>query len=146
MDVKQQSAQFVTWYGPGTDGTSPTESQWTQILSRANNKPVTLINFFKLNAAAKYADGTTGQTGQEAFASYAAASMPAMERAGGRFLYVGPFQGMFLGQDEDWDLVAIGAYPDLTALVALYSDSAYREAFHHRTAACLRQKVLVCGD
>ncbi|GAB2182972.1 DUF1330 domain-containing protein [Roseibium sp. LAB1] len=146
MDVKQQSDQFVAWYGPGTDGSSPTESQWTQILGRDDEKPVTLINFFKLREVAKYAGGTTDQTGQEAFASYAAASMPAMERAGGRFLYVGPFQSMFLGEDEDWDLVAIGSYPDLKALVALYSDGTYREAFHHRTAACLHQKVLVCGD
>ena len=75
--------------------------------------------------------------------------MPTMERVGGRFLHVGPFEGLFLGGGdvaEDWDLVAIGSYPDIAALLALYSDPGYRAAFPHRTAACARQKVVVCSQ
>jgi len=146
MTVKLDAAQFTEWYGPGSDGSSPTESQWAQILSRPAEKPVTLINFFKLRAMADYPKASNSATGQEAFASYASVSVPAMERAGGHFLFVGPFQGNFLGENEDWDIVAIGAYPDLKSLAALYSDEIYRQAFHHRTAACARQKVMVCGD
>lgn len=146
MNVNQQVSQFTQWYGSGNDGTCPTVDQWTRILGRAPDKPVTLINFFKLRDRADYPEGTKGASGQEAFSSYAAVSIPAMERAGGRFLYVGPFHGMFLGNDEDWDIVAIGTYPDLKALTALYSDESYRGAFHHRTAACEKQKVLICGD
>jgi len=146
VTVNQQISQFAQWYGPGIDGSSPTEHQWTQILARDPDKPVTLINFFKLRKKADYSEEEADTSGQEAFASYASVSVPAMERAGGSFLYVGPFQGMFLGEAEDWDLVAIGAYPDLKALTALYSDETYRSAFHHRTAACERQKVIVCGD
>jgi uncharacterized protein (DUF1330 family) len=146
MTVKFDAAQFTDWYGPGTDGNSPTESQWARILDRQAEKPVTLINFFKLREKADYPDVSISATGQEAFANYASVSVPAMERAGGRFLFVGPFQGNFLGENEDWDIVAIGAYPDLRSLATLYSDEAYRQAFPHRTAACERQKVLVCGD
>ncbi|ASP33117.1 DUF1330 domain-containing protein [Labrenzia sp. VG12] len=146
MTVNQQTLQFADWYGPGLDGTSPTETQWADLLGRAPDKPVTLINFFKLREKALYQDDAETVSGQEAFSNYASVSVPAMERAGGRFLYVGPFQGMFLGETEDWDLIAIGAYPDLKAFTALYSDEAYRGAFHHRTAACERQKVIVCGD
>jgi uncharacterized protein (DUF1330 family) len=146
MNVNKQVSQFTEWYGPGTDGSCPTAEQWSQILGRPADKPVTLINFFKLRDKANYPDGSTEVSGQDAFSSYAAVSIPAMERAGGRFLHVGPFQGMFLGETEDWDVIAIGAYPDLEALTALYSDESYRGAFHHRTAACERQKVLVSGD
>ena len=55
--------------------------------------------------------------------------MPALERAGGRFLLVGPCEGGFAGADEDWDLIAIGSYPDTESLLALYEDDAYRAAF-----------------
>ncbi|MCK7612182.1 DUF1330 domain-containing protein [Roseibium sediminicola] len=146
MNVNEQVNQFTAWYGPGTDGSSPTVDQWAQILGRPADKPVTLINFFKLRDKADYPQGTGETSGQDAFASYASVSIPAMQRAGGRFLHVGPFQGMFLGETEDWDVVAIGTYPNLGALTALYSDESYRGAFHHRTAACERQKVLVSGE
>ncbi|KZM48602.1 DUF1330 domain-containing protein [Labrenzia sp. OB1] len=146
MNVNQQVSQFTAWYGSGTDGSCPTEAQWAQILGRPADKPVTLINFFKLRDKAEYSEGSGDASGQDAFASYAAVSIPAMKHAGGRFLHVGPFQGMFLGENEDWDVVAIGAYPNLDALKTLYSDESYRNAFHHRTAACERQKVLVSGD
>ncbi|CTQ54935.1 hypothetical protein LP7551_03474 [Roseibium album] len=146
MNVNQTSSQFTEWYGAGLDGNSPTLNQWSDVLARPSDKPVTLINFFKLRKEANYSDGTKGVSGEEAFGNYAATSVPTMERVGGKFLFVGPYKGMFLGDDEDWDLVAIGSYPDLNTLIALYSDESYRGAFHHRTAACERQKVIVCGD
>ncbi|MBN9670908.1 DUF1330 domain-containing protein [Roseibium aggregatum] len=146
MDVNQQIAQFTEWYGPGNDGNCPTGSQWTRILNRSPEQPLTLINFFKFRGKAAYEDKTPEVSGQQAFSDYAAVSLPAMQRAGGKFLFVGPYQGMFLGDDEDWDLVAIGAYPNLKSFMALYSDDHYRRAFHHRTAACERQKVMICGE
>ena len=145
MNVNDRIEQFTTWYGPGLTGESPSGAQWTRILSRQPDKPVTLINFFKLREKAHYTEGQDA-TGEEAFASYAAVSVPTLERVGGKFLFVGPYKGTFLGNDEDWDLTAIGSYPDLDALIALYSDEAYRAAFHHRTAACERQQVFVCGE
>ena len=146
MNVNNHLAQFTTWYGPGLDGSSPTQDQWKSILHGPRDKPLTLVNFFKFREEAQYSEGPSEKSGQEAFAEYASVSMPAMQRAGGSFLHVGPFQGMFLGENEDWDLIAIGSYPDLDALIALYSDEAYRAAFPHRTAACERQKVIVCGE
>ena len=76
---------------------------------------------------------------------YAEVSMPALHKAGGKFLLVAPVEGMFAGVPEDWDLVAIGSYPNTDALLALFEDGAYQAAFHHRTAACQRQKVLLCS-
>lgn len=146
MNVNLTQTEFTQWYGAGNDGNAPTVAQWSEVLARPADKPVTLINFFKLREKARYDDKQDEVSGEDAFGKYAAVSIPTMERVGGKFLFVGPYKGMFLGQDEDWDLVAIGSYPDLQALVALYADQGYREVFHHRTAACERQKVIVCGD
>lgn len=87
----------------------------------------------------------TNVSGEEAFNRYASVSVPTLERVGGHFLHVGPFAGQFIGEDEDWDIIAIGSYPGRQALVDLYSDEGYRSVFVHRIAACARQKVLMAG-
>ena len=148
--IYEQAAQFSQWYGDGADGMCPTVAQWEHILKQPKEKPITLINYFKLRERALYRDeagkSDGAVSGQAAFDSYAAVSIPTMERVGGNFLFVGPFGGTFLGETESWDIVAIGSYPTLNALIDLYSDKDYRTAFPHRTAACERQKVLFCGD
>lgn len=142
-----EASLFGNWYGDGQDGASPTIAQWQQILELPEEDPVTLINFFKLAERANYGDESApfdkNVSGEVAFGRYAEVSIPTMERMGGRFLHVGPFAGMFLGADEDWDIIAIGQYPNLAALTGLYSDAGYRAAFRHRSAACAAQKVLV---
>lgn len=151
MSVNQKTEETVRqlcdWYGDGADGSSPTDAQWRQVLSRPADRPLTLINLFKLRGEASYdaGEGTGGRalSGQEAFGRYAAVSMPAMQRIGGSFLHAGPYAGTFLGADEDWDMIAIGAYPGPAAFMALYTDADYRAAFRHRRAACARQKVLI---
>ena len=146
MDPIKTKTDLLAWYGAGEDGSCPTAEQWERLLSRPADRPVTLVNFFKIRGEADYETGEQGISGQDAFSRYAAISIPTMERVGGKFLYVGPCQGAFLGEEEDWDLIAVGSYPDLEALVALYSDEGYRAVFHHRAAACEKQKVLVAAE
>lgn len=150
-DIEPNVAQLCEWYGQaGTQDTNPTAGQWTRILEKPAESPITLINFFKLRDIAEYPgdDDKTNQgvSGQEAFGLYAAVSVPTMERIGGKFLLVGPFESTFIGANEDWDLVAVGSYPNRQALLDLYSDPDYRAAFRHRTAACARQKVIACSQ
>lgn len=76
---------------------------------------------------------------------YAAVSGPTLEKVGGRFLLSGPFETTLIGDDEDWDLVAIGSYPSREALLALFDDGAYRDAWGHRVAAVERQRVVVAA-
>jgi len=138
--------QLVTWYGDGANGGSPTRSQWQHIVSRPADSPVTLLNFFKLHSLAHYPDRKEPQgTGESAFENYATVSMPTLEKVGGKFLLVAPYEDMFIGENEDWDLIAIGSYPNSAALLALFEDAGYRAAYPHRTAACARQKVAVCS-
>lgn len=148
QDIQQEVQQFCDWYGDGTDGRAPSAAQWQRVLARSFEKPLTLINFFKFRSKAVYpADVDMGQevlSGNDAFGRYSAVSMPAMQQAGGSFLHVGPFFGNFTGADEDWDIVAIGAYPDLKSFLKLFTNPAYQAAFVHRVAACEHEKVLIC--
>ncbi|MEL7316233.1 MAG: DUF1330 domain-containing protein [Cyanobacteria bacterium J06559_3] len=153
MSVKHQIdasvQQLCAWYGDGQGGSVPSADQWRQMLERPANESITLINFFKYRQIAAYPPDSPQSreriTGQDAFQLYASVSIPTMERVGGKFLLVGPFEGMFLGEDKDWDLIAIGTYPNLESFMGLYTDPDYRAASQHRTAACERQKVIVCS-
>ena len=145
MNVNATVEHLLELYGDGESGDSPTRDQWHRVISRDPNAPFALVNFFKLKAEADY-PGSSSQSfasGEEAFARYAAVSVPAMNEAGGEFLAVAPYAGSFLGEDEDWDLIAIGKYPDLKSFLSLYQNPNYIEAFEHRTAAVSKQAVFV---
>ena len=135
---------LIAGFGDGSNGAAPTEAQWQHILERDPARPITLINFFRLNVEARYEAGSgLSGSGQEAFDRYASVSIPTMQSVGGKFLLVGPYEGMFAGADEDWDVIAIGAYPGTGALLDLFENADYQACFKHRTAACAVQKVLI---
>ena len=134
--IETRASELAAFYG-GVAG--PTALQWQRMLSGPAGAPITLINFFKLRAVAGES------TGLEEMMSYAAVSRPTVEKVGGRFLMTGPFDGTFMGEDEDWDIVAIASYPDRAALVALHDDDAYRMAWSDRVAAVERQRVVIAA-
>ncbi|MEO1137868.1 MAG: DUF1330 domain-containing protein [Pseudomonadota bacterium] len=121
----------------------PTREAWHQLAACPEDTPVTLVNFFKLHAQAVYPDGTK-TTGQTAFDRYAAVSMPSLAKVGGHFLLVAPFGNSFVGPKEQWDLVAIGTYPNPDALLRLFELETYRACYAHRVAACADQRVSLC--
>lgn len=145
MDVNETLVSLVELYGSGDDLKAPRQEQWRKVLERAPGAPLTLVNLFKFATEAVYGDGVddTKVSGEEAFARYAAVSLPAMREAGGEFLAVGPYAGNFLGEDQDWDFIAIGRYPTLDAFLRLYENPTYIEAFKHRKAAISKQSVFV---
>ena len=142
MDVNDTLDTLLSQYGDGSKGDAPTRAQWQRILDRDPAKPFALINFFKFSETASY-DTPDPVSGMDAFQRYAAVSMPAMHEAGGEFLLAAPFAGNFLGDDQDWDMVAIGKYPNLHTFLTLYQNPAYIDAFAHRRAAVAKQVVFV---
>jgi uncharacterized protein (DUF1330 family) len=145
-NIEDRIERLAGCYGEGTDGSAPTRGQWRALLQRPQDAPITLINFFKLRARAIYPESAAQESvsGEEAFARYTEVSVPTVKKVGGRFLLLAPFEAPFMGPVEDWDLVAIGSYPNAAALLALLEDEAYIAAYPHRTAALDRQKVLAC--
>ena len=140
--VAARAAELTQWYGGDT---GPSATQWQRVLAGPDGSPVTVINLFKLRPMARYATMDDPVSGFEAMMRYAAVSGPTLEKVGGRFLLSGPFETTLIGDDEDWDLVAIGSYPSRAALLALFDDEAYRDAWAHRVAAVERQRVLIAA-
>ncbi|MEO0567456.1 MAG: DUF1330 domain-containing protein [Pseudomonadota bacterium] len=144
MNVNDTMQILLDAYGDGSEGAAPTPEQWRRVFERDPDSSFILINFFKFRQMADYEDPSMPEaSGSEAFQRYADVSMPSMRRAGGEFLAVAPFAGSLLGSEQDWDLIAIGKYPNLAAFTSLYTDPAYVEAFKHRTAAVASQAVMV---
>ncbi len=138
--------KLIACYGDGADGSAPTPAVWQHILNRGAEQPLTLLNFFKLRGTAAYPEETPAPgSGLEAFNRYAAISMPTMNAVGGTFLHMGPFEAMFCGAPENWDIIVVGTYPNTQALIDLVSNTAYQQAYKHRLAACETQKVYLSG-
>ena len=144
MNVNETLNSLINAYGDGSDGKAPTPAQWRSVLEREPDRSFSLVNFFKFNEMADYgSEDEPDASGSDAFQRYAEVSVPTMQNAGGEFLAVAPFAGSFLGQDQDWDLIAIGKYPNLEAFLSLYMDPGYIQAFKHRRAAVADQHVVV---
>lgn len=144
MNVNEILSSLIDAYGDGADGNAPTSAQWRRVLERDPDSSFSLVNFFKFNDKADYGSSDEPEaSGNEAFQRYADVSVPSMHNAGGEFLAVAPFAGTLLGKDQDWDLIAIGKYPNLEVFTSLYSNPEYVQAFRHRTAAVARQNVVV---
>lgn len=138
--VNETISRLIQEYG---EAGAPSVAQWQRVFSLPADQAISLVNFFKLREFADYT-GNERMTGQAAFDSYAAVSGPALERVGGSFTYFGAFHGMFVGGEEDWDIVVVGSYPNNRALLALFNDPLYKQAYKDRTAACSRQNVSLC--
>ena len=122
----------------------PAPDQWESLLSLPVDRPVTLVNLFAFRDVADYGDSAEAPvTGQDAFNKYAAVSSPTLDGVGGKFTHFGSHHGTLVGDDEPWDLVVVGEYPNLDALLALHEDPDYQDAYRHRVAACTRQRVLI---
>ena len=135
-------AELVRFYEP-EDVAGATE-RWHVLFDPAATGPITLINHFTLRDHAAYADGTEA-TGIEAFLSYAATSVPALAKVGGRFLVSSPVVTSIFGRPDGSHLVVVGWYPDRGALLALLRDPEYRAAFAHRRAAVASQCVVAAN-
>jgi uncharacterized protein (DUF1330 family) len=142
-NIEQRIEKLMASFGNENAALSPTADQWRRVLERPPDKPITLVNLFKLNEKANYADEDI--SGKEAFDRYAKVSVPKVAGKGGKFLLVASFEGMFLGEDENWDLVAIGQYPNTAALLSLFEDEEYQAVMPHRIAACAKHKVYICS-
>lgn len=146
-DLQKRVEDVMDAYGGAAWSRLPGNEVWEQILGAGDAK-VTLINFFKFRERADYSHTEISEnrdvTGKEAFDRYAAVSGDCLTKAGGHFLLVAPFGGTFIGEDIAWDLIAIGSYPNAEAIVSLFEQDDYRQAYVHRTAACDAQRVAFC--
>ncbi len=133
--------QLVDFYEPDDREAA---SRWRLVFDPNATGALTLVNRFTLRERAVYDDGREA-SGLEAFMAYAATSVPALERVGGRFLLSSPVLTSMFGHPDDSHLVVVGWYPDRDALLALLRDPVYRAAFAHRRAAVASQSVIAAN-
>jgi uncharacterized protein (DUF1330 family) len=131
--------ELVAFYEPGAPEVAL--ARWRALFAADQSGPLALINRFRLRERAEYDDGQTG-TGIEALMRYAATSVPALAKVGGRFLVSSAALTPLFDTPSDTDLVVVGWYPDRAALLELLRDPEYRTAFEHRRAAVAEQWVV----
>lgn len=102
---------------------------------RAAEGPVVMLNLLKFEP-----DG-----GRERYREYGEATAPLLERVGGRLLTAYRPDPALIGDDFEWDLVALVEYPTRQAFLDMISSPEYQEITHIRTEA-LRAAALVPFD
>jgi uncharacterized protein (DUF1330 family) len=113
-------------------------------LAQLGDGAITLVNHFAIRPVADYDDPSIEAcSGVEAMMRYAAVSERCLAAVGGRFLTQGLGAHALWGEDDEWDLLVVAAYPSTAALLALLRDEEYQQAFVHRRAAVHRQRVTV---
>ncbi|TQV68137.1 DUF1330 domain-containing protein [Exilibacterium tricleocarpae] len=132
--------ELMKYYGDGNN--YPSKSQWKTLLAGDLNRPLTVVNFFRLRQQADFTIIQTPMTGEQAFDEYAKTSVPKVAAVGGHFVLRGAIAGDFIGEDaKNWHIVAIGQYPRRENFIRLLEDQEYREAFRYRQAAVENQTV-----
>jgi uncharacterized protein (DUF1330 family) len=125
-----------------SDLINPTKEQFAAFQRMPDEGPIHMLNLVRLRDRAAYEDGREA-SGAEAYKAYARESAPVFERLGGRQFWVGRFDRMVIGPEQErWDLVFIAEYPNPAAFVAMVRDPAYREAVKHRTAAVAESRLI----
>lgn len=125
-----------------SDLINPTKEQFAAFQALPDEGPIHMLNLVRLREHAAYEDGREA-TGAEAYKAYARESGPVFERLGGRQHWIGRFDCVLIGsEDERWDLVFIAEYPNPAAFAAMIRDPDYREAVKHRTAAVAESRLI----
>jgi uncharacterized protein (DUF1330 family) len=135
---------LIAAYGEG--GVCPTRAQWERLLNQTQRRRIIVLNFFRVRAEADSSliDGEV-LTGFESMLRYSEVSRQKVAGVGGRFLATALFDGVLMGSDEEWSLVAIAEYPDQAALLSLFEDAEYQHAHRFRLAAVESQRVIVAN-
>lgn len=118
------------------------KTQWRSLLGGNLESPLTVVNFFKFREEVDLRIVNESMSGEEAFNKYAETSIPKVAEVGGHFLLLGTVESDFIGENlEQWDLMAIGQYPQRKAFIELLMDEVYQAAFRYRMAAIENQNV-----
>ena len=82
-------------------------------------------------------------TGKEAYAAYGRDSGSIFKDLGGKIVWSGSFQLMFIGpQEEDWDICFIAEYPSAEAFISMIRNPDYQKAVKHRQAAVKTSRLV----
>ena len=115
--------------------------------SAAAEGPVFMLNLLRFKDRADGPLESEGISGAEAYARYAAAIQPDLERVGGEVVWAGPCDTALIGPaDGEWDVAAVVRYPSRSAFLEMVADPDYLEKSRIRTAALADSRLLPCTE
>ena len=104
--------------------------------SGENPDPVFMLNLLRFAP-----DG-----GAEAYATYAAAVQPHLERVGAEVAWAGECGPAMIGPEADeWDVAFVVRYPSRANFIEMVSDPAYLEISKHRSGGLADSRLIPCG-
>ncbi len=120
----------------------PNAEQIRSLTSSPEKGPIVMVNLLRFKREADGLDA--GVSGAEAYARYAEAVAPFLERAGGRLLEAVVCEDSIIGPAQsEWDMVALVSYPSREAFLEMTSDPGYLEIHAHRVAALADSRLIL---
>lgn len=109
---------------------------------------IQMINLLKFHDRAQYQPGEVDDgdvSGREAYVRYGAAVGRIATSLGGRIVWSGQPEVVFIGNDGDlWDEVVVVEYPSRDAFLQMIAMPEYQAAHVHREAGLAHQQLIEC--
>jgi len=119
----------------------PTEEQLSDFLSNEDDGVIVMINLLKF----KNKIDPDGKTSVELYHRYMINVGPILESVGGRLLWMGAVDQVFIGaHDDKWDQVLLVEYPSRKSFMKMISNSDYQK-FHKDREIALETSALLAG-
>ena len=125
---------------------APTAEQIKNLINRAPEGKLYMLNLLKFKDKAEYADGReTTLTGADAYALYGQGVTKLIAELGGRLVWNGQPNTLVIGEGElGWDAVAIVEYPSIEAFQKMTASPDYDAVHVHREAGLAHQLLINC--
>jgi hypothetical protein len=120
-------------------------ARWTELLERARDRPIWMLNFLEFAQTAVYADDapSTRISGARAYQRYGRGMIGSLGAVGGRVGWssrsIEPLPGT---EDGQWHQAVIAVYPSPAAMMTMLALPRYRTAHIHRAAGLARTRLL----
>lgn len=110
---------------------------------QGSKKPIVMVNLLRFRERAQYADASVSCSGQQAYTKYSKAVVPLILEVGGFPVWAGRVRSSLIADDgEQWDQVALVAYPSRKAFVDMHLSQAYIDCVVHRNASLADVKLI----
>lgn len=126
----------------------PTQQQGAAFFGAPPEGPVVMLNLLLFRDVADYSAHPdlapeAPISGQDAYARYAAHTLPLLREAGGEVLFQGAGGPFLIGPDDGrWDLMLLVRHTSAQAFLGFASNPTYLAGVGHRTAALLDSRLL----
>jgi hypothetical protein len=125
------------------------EGRWTELVERAGNRPIWMLNFLEFAETAVYGEDVEGipssgsVSGARAYQRYGRGMIGSLGAVGGRIGWSSRRVGSLLGTDDGkWHQIVIAVYPSPAAMITMLALPKYRAAHVHREAGLARTRLL----